>query len=256
MALAHAHNLTVTAHHVDHQIRPESGAESERARSIAQQIGVEFVLHTVSVEAGPNLEARARLARKSVLSVEVMTGHTLDDQAETVLIRLLRGSGSDGLASIRPGYRHPILALRRSETEAVCTSLGIEPVRDASNRSGDMWRNRIRAELLPLAADIAGRDLAPILARSADLLRDESRFLDDLAADLEATDAKQLAAAEPVLARRAIRRWLTVDGYPPDAASVERVLAVARGDSIACELPGGRRVERSHQHFRIIEPER
>jgi tRNA(Ile)-lysidine synthase len=241
---------------VDHQIRPESEAEAEQARSIARQIGVSFVLHTVLVGPGPNLEARARDARKSVLPVGAMTGHTLDDQAETVLIRLLRGSGSDGLASIDPGFRHPILALRRSETESVCASLGVDPVRDVSNQSTGMWRNRIRAELLPLAADIAGRDLAPVLARSADLLRDESRFLDDLAAGLEPTDTKRLAAADPVLARRAIRRWLTVDGYPPDAATVERVLAVARGESIACELPGGRRVERSHQHFRIIEPER
>ncbi len=241
---------------MDHQIRQESKAESEQARSIARQVGVSFVLHTVLVAPGPNLEARARAARLSVLPVGAMTGHTLDDQAETVLIRLLRGSGSDGLASIDPGIRHPILALRRSETESVCTSLGIDPVCDVSNQSSDMWRNRIRAELLPLAVDIAGRDLVPILARSADLLRDESRFLDDLAAVLEPTDAKRLAAADPVLARRAIRRWLTVDGYPPDAATVERVLAVARGESIACELPGGRRVERSHQHFRIIEPER
>ena len=64
-----------------------------------------------------------------------------------------------------------------------------------------------------------------------------------------------VAAAPPVLARRALRRWLTVDGYPPDAASIERVLSVARGDAQACELPGGRRLERSNQQF-IIAPGR
>ncbi len=185
-----------------------------------------------------------------------MTGHTMDDQAETLLIRLLRGSGGDGLSAIEPGHCHPILALRRTETESVCHALGVEPVCDPSNGSSEMWRNRIRAELIPLAADISGRDPVPILARSADLLRDESRLLDALSEHLDPTDAKALAIADPALARRAVRRWLTQDGYPPDAASVERVLAVARGDAVACELPGGRRVERSQQHFRIVDPER
>lgn len=185
-----------------------------------------------------------------------MTGHTADDQAETVLLRLLRGSGSDGLAAMEPGPRHPILALRRCETEALCAELGVEPVRDDSNRAGEMWRNRVRRELLPLATQIADRDLVPILTRTADLLRDDGAFLDELAAAIDATDARALAAAHPVLARRAVRRWLTEAGYPPDAAGVERVLAVAGGEAVACELAGGRRVERSRQRLRITPPAR
>ena len=184
----------------------------------------------------------------------MLTGHTADDQAETVILRLLRGSGSGGLSAMTPGPTHPILALRRSETEQVCVEIGIEPVRDGSNEVLDMWRNRVRHELLPLASEIAHRDLTPILTRTADLLRDDDRLLDALATSIDPTDAKAVAAADPVLARRALRRWLSVDGYPPDAASIERVLAVARGDGIACELPGGRRVERSNQQFRIIAP--
>ncbi len=183
-----------------------------------------------------------------------MTGHTADDQAETVLIRLLRGSGSNGLAAIEPGHRHPILALRRRETEALCRSLGIEPVRDASNDRLDVWRNRVRAEMLPLAASIAGRDPVPILTRTADLLRDDSVFLDRLATAIDPTDARELADAPPVLARRALRRWLAEQGYPPDVAAIDRVMAVAAGDAIACELSGGRRVERSAQRLRIVEP--
>ena len=256
IALAHRAGCTVIAHHIDHGIRPESAAEAGIARSIAERIGVDFELHTVRVERGPNLEARARAARTRALPPEALTGHTADDQAETLILRLLRGSGSWGLAAMDPGPSHPILALRRFETEAVCTELGIEPVRDRSNDVLDAWRNRIRHELLPLATEIASRDLTPILNRTADLLRDDDRFLDALAGTIDPTDAKQIAAADPVLARRALRRWLTVDGYPPDAASIERVIAVAHGDGVACELTGGRRVERSHQHFRIISPDR
>lgn len=185
-----------------------------------------------------------------------MTGHTADDQAETVLIRLLRGSGSSGLGAMAPGRTHPLLAIRRSETEQLCRALDIEPVRDESNDELDVWRNRVRAELLPLAVDIAGRDVTPILGRTAELLRADNTFLDRLSLEIDPTDARQVAAADPVLARRALRRWLTVDGYPPDSASIDRVMAVAHGHGIACELAGGRRIERSGQRFRIVGPER
>jgi tRNA(Ile)-lysidine synthase len=241
------------AHHVDHGLRAESAAEAATAEQIATTLGVAFVRHAVAIAPGPNLEARARYARRAVLPPETLTGHTADDQAETVLIRLMRGSGGDGLSGIEPGPRHPILALRRSETEAVCASVRIEPVRDPSNGSPAMWRNRVRHELLPLASEIAGRDLTPILARTADLLRDDGVLLDQLAAAVDASDAIAVADAPPAIARRALRRWLTVDGYPPDAASIERVLAVARGDAVACELSDGRRVERSRQRFRIVQ---
>lgn len=254
VALARHAGLAVAAHHVDHGLRPESAGEAEQARRIAERLGAGFVVHRVEVGHGPNLEARARDARRSVLPADAMTGHTLDDQAETVLMRLLRGSGSEGLAAIAPGPLHPILGLRRTETHAVCSALGITPVRDASNATWPGWRNRVRHELLPLAADIAGRDVAPVVARTADLLRDEHDLLDGHAAQIDPTDARAVAAAHPALARRALRRWLTVAGYPPDAAAIERVLAVARGEAQACELPGGRRVERSEQQFRIVEP--
>jgi tRNA(Ile)-lysidine synthase len=255
IALADHHGLVVTAHHVDHGIRPESPADARRARDIARDIGVEFVLHHVDVPPGPNLEARARAARRAVLPPDAMTGHTLDDQAETLIVRLLRGSGTTGLAAIEPGPRHPLLALRRDETEAVCRVLGIEPIRDATNDDAVLWRSRIRHELLPLASAISARDVAPILARTADLLRADDQLLDELAADIDASDARAIASAHPVLARRALRRWLSVDGYPPDAAAIDRVLEVARGQAGACELPGGRRLERSLQRFRIVEPD-
>ena len=252
VALARHAGLEVTAHHVDHQIRPESGADADQARRIAGELGVSFELHLVEVAPGPNLEARARQARQAVLPESAMTGHTLDDQAETLMLRLLRGSGTDGLTSMVAGHRHPLLALRRTDTEAICIELGIDPVRDPSNDERRLWRNRIRHELLPLAAEIAGRDVVPILARTADLLRDDAGVLDRLADAVDPTDARAVAAADAAVARRALRRWLTVDGYPPDAAAIDRVLAVARGAVTACELAGGRRVERSLQVLRVV----
>lgn len=256
IVLARAAGLVPVAHHVDHGIHDGSVAASEQARTIAERLDVAFVLHRVAVPPGPNLEARARDARYAALPDGVATGHTVDDQAETLLLRLIRGAGATGLAAMAPGPTHPILGLRRAETTRLCADHGIEPVHDPTNVSGDHWRNRVRNELLPLAADIAQRDVAAILGRTSELLRADDRFLDDLAAGIEPTDARAVAAAPPVLARRALRRWLTEAGYPPDSASIDRVLAVARGEATACELVGGRRVERRHQRFRIVDAER
>lgn len=249
--LARRAGCVPVAHHVDHRLRPTSGDEATTARAIAEGLGIEFVLHTVEVAPGPNLEARARAARRSVLPVGAATGHTADDRAETFLLRLLRGSGTTGLAAMKPGPTHPILALRRAETLAVCAALEIDPVDDPTNRSVDHRRNRVRHELLPLADDIARRDVTPLVNRAAELLDEEDRFLDELADAIDPTDAQAIAAAPVVLARRALRRWLTVDGFPPDRAAIDRVLAVAHGEAIACELPGGRRLARRGQRFRI-----
>ena len=244
----------MTAHHVDHRLRPTSGAEADHAAAIADRLGVICVIHRVEVGDGPNLEARAREARQQVLPAEHLTGHTADDQAETMIIRLLRGVGADGLRAMEPGGQHPILRLRRADTLAVCDLLDVTPVRDPSNDDPRMWRNRVRNELIPLMADIAERDVVPLLTRTADLLRRDADYISSVSEQIDPTDAKQLATADAVLARRAIRRWLTIEGYPPDQAAVERVLDVARGAATACEIDGGRRVTRSHQRLRVIDP--
>jgi tRNA(Ile)-lysidine synthase len=109
----------------------------------------------------------------------------------------------------------------------------------------------VRHELLPLLDDLAQRDLVPLLTRTADLSRDDHDLLDALADQIEPTDAKALVAAPLPLARRAIRNWLTID-YPPDLATVDRVLGVARGAATACDVGGGRRVERSQQRLRVV----
>ena len=156
---------------------------------------------------GPNLEARARAARYAVLPAGVLTGHTADDQAETVLLNLVRGAGLDGLAGMAPEGR-PLLALRRHETRALCAALGLDPVADPSNDDPGLRRNRVRHELLPLLDGVADRDVVPVIARQADLARADATALDELAAGLDPADARALAAAPPALARRAVRRWL------------------------------------------------
>lgn len=244
--------------HVDHGTRPGSATEADIVARLAADLGCPFRAERVSVTAGPNFESRARAARYAALPAGVMTGHTLDDQAETVLLNLMRGAGLAGLAGMDPDgtrVRRPILALRRSETVALCSALGLPIVEDPSNGDPAHRRNRVRHELLPLLDDIADRDVAAILARQADLLRDDLGALDELADAIDPTDARAVATADPAVARRAVRAWLAgfdPDGHPPDAATVERALAVARGASPRCDLVAGRRLRRHRQRL-IVE---
>ena len=254
MVLASAANLNVTAWHVDHGLRENSHTEAALVAQLATQLGAQFESRTVTVEQGANTEARARGARYAALPQGVMTGHTADDQAETILINLLRGSGTRGLAGMQPTAQRPLLHIRRSETQALCKELGIAVFHDPSNNNARFQRNRIRHEVLPLMESLAKRDLVPVLTRQADLLRDDDDLLNELAAALDPTDALALATAPIALARRAIRSWLT-NPLVPDSATVERVLEVARGNTLACDIGLGRQVRRSQQQLRITEPE-
>lgn len=262
LALAAGHRPV--AHHVDHGLRAGSADEVaivERAveclrASVPAELAPAVVSHTVSVEPGPNLEARARAARFSVLPPAVATGHTADDQAETVLINLLRGSGAAGLAAMAPGPRHPLLRLRREESRAVCRESGLDWLEDPSNGELGPLRNRIRHELLPQLNALSGRDLVPVLCRQSELLGDDEELLGRLAGDLDPTDAKGLAAAPLPLARRALRRWLkeeTSSGYPASSATVDRVLQVAAGRALACEVGGGFSVRRRRGRLVVEE---
>jgi tRNA(Ile)-lysidine synthase len=199
------------------------------------------------------LEARLRAARYGVLPPDVLTGHTADDQAETVLLNLIRGAGRTGLAGMRIA-NHPMLRVRRFETVALCASLGLEPVVDPSNSSSAFRRNRVRHELLPLAASISERDVATLVARTASLLREDDDLLEALSLDIDPTDARALRCAPRPLAARAIRRWLVpyLCGYPPDLDAVDRVLEVASGRATACELSGGDTIRRSAQQLVVL----
>ena len=246
LVLAAAAGLDVTAWHVDHGLRFGSDREADVVVEAAARQGTAVRTVSVAVEPGPNLEARARAARQAVLPSGTLTGHTADDQAETVLVALLRGAGLDGLAAMRPDSRHPILALRRSDTVAVCEAEHLRVVVDPTNFETAFVRNRVRHELLPLASQIAGRDIVPLLARTASVLRDEAETLNDLAQPIDPTDVAALRAAPAGLARRALRQWLATasGGYPPDAGASQRVMEVVAGRRRACEVAGLGRVSR------------
>ncbi len=257
LALAAAAGCDVTAVHVDHGLRPGSDAEADVVAAAAARFGAAFRSERVVVAHGPDLEARARAARRSVLPPGHATGHTADDRAETVLLALLRGTGVDGLAALPPGPEHPIAGLRRADTHALCVELGLDPVRDPSNDDPRFRRNRVRHEVLPLLAEVAGRDVVPLLCRLADLAGADAALLAALAAEAvpDPTDAAAVAAAPRPLSSRALRTWLRAgaddEDHPPDLAAIERVLAVAAGAAVATDVGGGRRVARTRGRLRL-----
>jgi tRNA(Ile)-lysidine synthase len=257
LVLAIEAGCVVTAVHVDHGLRAGSVDEADVVRDVAERFGASFRAERVVIEPGPNLEARARAARYGVLPADVLTGHTADDQAETVLLNLMRGSGLDGVAGMRADARHPLLAIRRRETSELCAALGLHPVADPSNDESCFRRNRVRHEVLPLLDDIAQRDVVPLLARLADHAREAVDHLAGEAEQVDATDARALATAPAAVVRMAIRRWLRAidpDLHPPDAAAVARVLAVARLEATATDVGGGWRVARTAGRLRLEPP--
>ncbi len=249
LVLACRAGCVVTAVHVDHRLRPTGEIEAAQVAAVASRFGARFNAVSVEVAEGPNLEARARRARYDALPADVLVGHTADDRAETMLLNLLRGTGATGLAALGASPRRPLLALRRGDTEAVCASLGLVPLRDPTNSDPRFRRNRVRGEVLPLLAEVAERDVVPLLVRLGDHLAALDGFVELAAANLDPTDVQALRAASPVVARAALRRWLRTGGdeeqHPPDAAAVERVLSVVRGERRATEVGRGRRVARS-----------
>jgi tRNA(Ile)-lysidine synthase len=289
-------DVELTAAHLDHGLRGESAETDARfAEALAREHGFEFTSARADVgrrvsESGDNLEQAARRARYEFLSeaarragaLSVLTGHTLDDQAETVLLRLLRGSGSEGLGGMRPEreleegggvlLRRPLLEwARRADTEDYCRARCVEFRADEMNEDESFARVRVRRRLLPLLETFNPR-AAESLARAAGLLREESAALESFAARLledartesskssNPTEAAQpseawalrvevLSAAPLALRRRALRLWVARGRGGlrrislAHVEAVERLLKGERGGRVA-ELPGGARVER------------
>ncbi len=268
LAFAVASGLEPVAVHVDHGLRPESGREADVVREHAARLGVRTVAERVTVDAGSNLEARARHARydalrdvaRAVDANALLVGHTADDQAETVLLNLMRGAASSGLAAmaaVQGDVHRPLLGVRRADTTELCARLGFAPVFDPMNDDRSFRRAWIRHELVPFLERGARRDVVALLARQARLFRDESEFLDDFAVaswpppgESDRPPARALTELPVALARRAVRRW--IGSPPPSFDEVERVLAVARGERLGTELAGRRRVVRSAGRLELV----
>ncbi|WP_319449221.1 MULTISPECIES: tRNA lysidine(34) synthetase TilS [unclassified Mycobacterium] len=227
VAVAAAQHDT-TALIVDHGLQADSGRVATRARDQAMQLGcVDAVVLRVDVGSDGGPEAAARTARYAALDgaragAPVLLAHTLDDQAETVLLGLGRGSGPRSIAGMRPydpPWCRPLLGVRRALTHAVCAELGLTPWQDPHNTDPRFTRVRLRGEVLPLLEDVLEGGVAEALARTAAALREDTDALDDQAAaalpGLESDtglDVAGLATLPDALRRRVIRRWLMAGG--------------------------------------------
>jgi tRNA(Ile)-lysidine synthase len=216
-----------TALIVDHGLQPESAAVAETARTQAIALGcvdAQVICVRVGNDGGP--EAAARAARYAALSTyrrgPVLLAHTLDDQAETVLLGLGRGSGARSIAGMRPHdppWCRPLLGVRRATTHAACGELGLNPWQDPHNSDRRFTRARLRHEVLPLLEDVLGGGVAEALARTATALREDTEFIDTLAAQAlpgaqadSGLHAPALATLPDPLRRRVIRGWLLAGG--------------------------------------------
>lgn len=180
---------------VDHDLQEGSAEHADRVVEQMRRLGVaESVTARVRVEApGVGPEAAAREARYAVLgqvaarfaATVVLLGHTRDDQAETVLLGLTRGAGGRALQGMRRAfevYRRPLLDLSRVDTETACLVEGIDFWSDPHNSEERFTRVRVRTKVLPLLEDELGPGVAETLARTADMLREDTAYLDDVAA--------------------------------------------------------------------------
>lgn len=185
----------VTALIVDHQLQEGSTQVAHHAAEQARQLGCADALVIpiiITDEEGVGMEAAAREARYAALDMlragqPVLLGHTQDDQAETLLLGLVRGSGPRAIAGMLPWeepWGRPLLGLRRADTRAACAEHDIDVWDDPQNSDPAFTRVRVRHQLLPLLRDISGGDVVPGLARTAQLVREDTLQLDAQAAAL------------------------------------------------------------------------
>jgi len=248
---------------IDHGWSAEASTAGKQAAQQCRELGLDPVeLVTVDSTGPGGPEAAARTARYQALDQAahgqqaraVLLGHTRDDQAETVLLGLARGSGARslaGMAAVRGVYRRPLLGLPRTVTVAACAGLGLEPWSDPANADPAYARVRLRG----LAAElerVLGPGIGPALARTADLLRDDADALDQAAAELLARadpagcgelDVRVVAAAAVAVRRRTLLAAARAAGSPAGALSHRHASALdallTAGSGAAADLPGG-----------------
>ncbi|MGA8046806.1 MAG: tRNA lysidine(34) synthetase TilS [Dermatophilaceae bacterium] len=263
---------------VDHGLQPGSGEVAQAAAATCRRLGldpVEVVRVAVS-RGGQGLEAAAREARHQALSetaqrlgaAAVLLGHTLDDQAEQVLLGLTRGSGARSLAGMpvcRGLLERPLLGITREQTRAACSAEGLEVWDDPMNTDPEFTRVRARRAVADLERDL-GPGVTAALARSADQLRADADLLDALAADARRGlgpgtdhDVSALVAIPPALRTRVWRLLLVGAGAPAGQTGAahtdacDRLLTHWSGQG-PLHLPGNLRVTRVGTRVRIERP--
>ncbi|AKU91635.1 tRNA lysidine(34) synthetase TilS [Vulgatibacter incomptus] len=260
-SLPRGRRLELEAVHVDHGLRPESADDARRAMEAARTLGTACRVVTIEASGKGGLEAVARRGRYAALAAAaagrpILTAHTADDQAETVLYRLARGTGTRGLAGIRPRVRiaggtvlRPLLEVERALLHETVRLLSLPVVEDPSNRSLRFARNRLRHEVLP-ALEAALPGASARLARAARLATADERLLESLATRAlgrlrrgDGLDTESLVRLPEALRGRVIRRLVEdAGGRVPSEARVAEVLSIARGEGGELHLPAGIRV--------------
>lgn len=241
---------------VDHGLQEGSAEVAGRAAEQCRSLGLPAHVLTAPLKGGAGgPEGAARAVRYAALDAAVaehglaavLLGHTLDDQAETVLLGLARGAGARALAGMadRPPYLRPLLGLDRPTTRQACAEAGLTPWEDPHNADPAYARVRARARVLPVLEAELGPGIAAALARSAAQLREDADALDALTPDTD--DVAELAALPAALRARALKRWAErTCGAAVTAQHVDALRALVedwRGQG-AVALPGGVRVER------------
>lgn len=257
--------LEATAVVVDHGLQEGSDAVAAAAAESVRAIGMEAVVLPVVVGTGAGPEAAARTARYGALDqVEgieaVLLGHTRNDQAETVLLGLARGSGPraiTGMAAINGRYRRPFLTMTRAETEQVCVASGLTWWADPHNSDPAYRRVRVRHEVMPLLETILGPGFAAALARTADLVRADCELLDALAErESGSLVVAELASMAGPIRMRVLRRAAIDAGATAAELSAHHLgkveeLVVAWRGQLVIELPGGIAVWRDGDALRF-----
>jgi len=259
--------ITLIAVTVDHQLQTGSGEQAKKVQEQLKSMGYqEVIVEKVSVVEKSGVEADARTARYAALdsiahafgASQIFLGHTRDDQAETVLLGLARGSGTrslSGMATVNGKYARPFLQLTRSQTVAACDEAAITPWNDPHNANEKFSRVRVRNKVMPVMEDEIGPGIAAALARSAAILRDDADALDEMAqavisrVDLSDLDCAALAELPRAIRSRILRAAIYAAGAPSGSVSadhlsgVEALVTSWRGQGEA-SLPGGVKVAR------------
>lgn len=193
---ARSRGIRVVSAIIDHGLQDGSADAAASARAKAEVLGIHAVVVRIKVPAGAGPEAAARDARYAALrtiaasedAAAVLLGHTLDDQAETVLLGLARGAGATSLQGMAPRrededgtvWLRPLLAVRRETTAEFCAASGLEPWRDPHNHEQRFARVRARENVLPVMEDQLGPGIAEALARTAEQLREDAEAFEDM----------------------------------------------------------------------------
>jgi tRNA(Ile)-lysidine synthase len=262
-----AKSISVVPLIVDHGLQKNSADVAHEAKKELTKLGYEIIeIRKISVKITDGVEASARRARYAALNevakshnaVAIFLGHTKDDQAETVLLGLARGSGTrslSGMAQRIDNYRRPLLSITRAQTEAACEEAGIKFWRDPHNQSMEFTRVRVRENVLPMMEKEIGPGVTDALTRSARLLRDDADALDQWAdevfdeLDPISLDIATLETLPRAIRSRVLRKAIYLAGAPSGSLSADHIepvesLVTAWKGQGAISLPGGVTVAR------------